>query len=72
MAIKFKPATPAPRETKPPKPSRKGIGGRPAKADKLVAVTLRLPPDVVERFKAKGEDWRAQMARTLSLPSDPA
>jgi uncharacterized protein (DUF4415 family) len=39
--------------------------GRPRKADKLVAVTVRLPPDVLDRWKAKGEDWRTKMAERL-------
>lgn len=39
--------------------------GRPRKADKLVAVTVRLPPDVLDRWKAKGDDWRTKMADRL-------
>lgn len=39
--------------------------GRPRKADKLVAVTVRLPPDVLERWKAKGDDWWTKMAERL-------
>lgn len=39
--------------------------GRPRKAHKLVAVTVRLPPDVLERWKAKGDDWRTKMAERL-------
>lgn len=39
--------------------------GRPRKADKLVAVTVRLPPDVLEQWKAKGDDWRTKMAERL-------
>ena len=62
MAIKFRPETPKPVVAKnaatAPKPSRKGVGGRPAKADKLVAATLRFPPDVLARLQAKGKDWR--------------
>jgi uncharacterized protein (DUF4415 family) len=39
--------------------------GRPRKADKLVAVTVRLPPDVLDRWKATGDDWRVKMAERL-------
>lgn len=39
--------------------------GRPRKPDKLVAVTVRLPPDVLERWKATGDDWRTKMAERL-------
>ena len=39
--------------------------GRP-KVDHPKAVALRLPPDVVEKFKAAaGDEWRARMAKTL-------
>jgi uncharacterized protein (DUF4415 family) len=80
MAINFKPISTRPAKAKasekakatPSSPERKGIGGRPRKPDKLVAVTLRLPPDVVEHFKAQGPDWRARMAQTLNSASDPA
>lgn len=46
------------------KDARKQVG-RPRKADKLVAVTVRLPPDVLERWKARGDDWRTKMAERL-------
>lgn len=39
--------------------------GRPRLANAKQAVTLRLDPDVVERFKSEGDDWRARMARVL-------
>jgi uncharacterized protein (DUF4415 family) len=39
--------------------------GRPPKADAKLAVTLRLDPDTVERFKAQGPDWRARMGAAL-------
>jgi uncharacterized protein (DUF4415 family) len=39
--------------------------GRPPKADAKLAVTLRLDPDTVERFKSKGPDWRARMGEVL-------
>lgn len=39
--------------------------GRPRLSNAKEAVTLRLDPDVVERFKAGGEDWRNRMAQAL-------
>ena len=39
--------------------------GRPRIANAKQAVTLRLDPDVVERFKSTGDDWRARMAQAL-------
>ena len=39
--------------------------GRPPKPDAKLAVTLRLDPDTVERFKAQGPDWRARMGAAL-------
>ena len=39
--------------------------GRPPKADAKLAVTLRLDPDTVERFKRQGPDWRARMGAAL-------
>lgn len=39
--------------------------GRPKLANAKEAVTLRLDPATVERFKAAGKDWRAKMAETL-------
>ncbi|EUC01305.1 Protein of unknown function DUF4415 [Rhizobium sp. CF080] len=39
--------------------------GRPKLETPKVAVTLRLEPDVLEKFKARGKDWRAKMAEEL-------
>jgi len=40
--------------------------GRPKVDNPKEAVTLRLSPDVVEKFKAAaGDEWRARMANTL-------
>ena len=39
--------------------------GRPPEPNALQAVTLRLEPEVVERFKQRGDDWRKQMAEAL-------
>lgn len=39
--------------------------GRPRKEAPKQAVTLRLDPDTLERFKAMGNDWRAKMSEVL-------
>jgi uncharacterized protein (DUF4415 family) len=40
--------------------------GRPKVDNPKEAVTLRLSPDVVEKFKAAaGDEWRARMANAL-------
>ena len=39
--------------------------GRPRKKNAKEAVTLRVDPRVVERYKAGGEDWRARMVEAL-------
>ena len=39
--------------------------GRPRVENPKQAVTLRLSPTTIERFKAMGGDWRARMAKAL-------
>ena len=39
--------------------------GRPKVEHPKEAVTLRLSPQTIERYRAKGDDWRARMAKTL-------
>lgn len=39
--------------------------GRPKIENPKEAVTLRLSPDTIEKFKATGNDWRARMAKAL-------
>lgn len=39
--------------------------GRPKTGNARQAVTLRLDPDTVARFKAEGPDWRARMSDVL-------
>ncbi len=39
--------------------------GRPRSPAPKEAVTLRLDPATLERFKAAGDDWRARMAEVL-------
>ena len=43
--------------------------GRPPLDNPKEAVTLRLDPDVVARFKAKGSDWRTRMAALIEKAS---
>lgn len=43
--------------------------GRPPLDNPKEAVTLRLDPDVVARFKAEGSDWRSRMAAILEKAS---
>jgi uncharacterized protein (DUF4415 family) len=43
---------------------RRGRGRPPVEAPKQ-AVTLRLAPATLEKFKATGKDWRTTMARAL-------
>jgi uncharacterized protein (DUF4415 family) len=66
MAIKFAPKPPEPVEPlAPAKPSRAGIGGRPKKADAKEQISIRLDPDVIAGYRAKGEGWQAQMNAAL-------
>lgn len=39
--------------------------GRPRLENAKEAVTLRLDPNTVERFKATGKDWRTKMAEAI-------
>ena len=39
--------------------------GRPRIANPKVAISLRLPPDVLERWRASGEGWQTRMAKVL-------
>ena len=64
MAIRY--AEPKPKKAASPK--RKGAGGRPRKADALVAVTLRVEPEVLEAWKAAGKGWRSRMAKAVGCP----
>jgi len=45
--------------------------GRPAgstKPDAKIPTTLRLPPDVLARWKATGPGWQTRMVQRLSAP----
>ncbi|KAB2761730.1 BrnA antitoxin family protein [Brucella anthropi] len=39
--------------------------GRPRVASPKEAVTLRLDPDVIQKFKATGKNWRGNMTEAL-------
>lgn len=39
--------------------------GRPKSPDSKVAISLRLPPDTLARWKATGPGWQTRMADTL-------
>lgn len=40
-------------------------GGRPVSANPKKLITLRLPTDVIERWKATGPGWQTRMAEQL-------
>lgn len=44
---------------------RRNMGGRPKTENPKVAVSLRLDPDVVLRFKAEGPGWQTRMNEAL-------
>jgi len=41
-------------------------GGRPRSANPKKLITLRLPADVIERWKATGPGWQTRIAERLS------
>jgi uncharacterized protein (DUF4415 family) len=41
-------------------------GGRPVSANPRKLISLRLPTDVIERWKATGPGWQTRMAEKLS------
>ncbi len=43
----------------------KSVGGRPKSDNPKVAVSLRLDPDVLAAFKAKGPGWQSRMNAAL-------
>lgn len=44
---------------------RKNIGGRPRSANPKVAVSIRLDPDVLAKFKAAGPGWQTRINEAL-------
>ncbi|WP_343504778.1 BrnA antitoxin family protein [Alloyangia pacifica] len=47
------------------KKMRKSAGGRPKASNPKVAVSLRLDPEVVARFKAEGPGWQTRINEAL-------
>ena len=41
-------------------------GGRPKSMNPRQMISLRLPPDVIERWKATGPGWQTRMAERLA------
>lgn len=41
-------------------------GGRPRSANPRKLITIRLPEDVIERWKATGPGWQTRMAERLN------
>ena len=41
-------------------------GGRPRSANPRQLISLRLPPDVIERWRATGPGWQSRMAERLA------
>ena len=48
-------------------------GGRPRSPNPRKLITLRLPPDVIQRWRATGPGWQTRMAERLEhIPPEPA
>ena len=41
-------------------------GGRPLSSNPRKSISLRLPPEVIERWRATGPGWQTRMAERLS------
>jgi uncharacterized protein (DUF4415 family) len=46
-------------------------GGRPRSTNPKLLISLRLPADVIERWRATGPGWQTRMAERLAKPSVP-
>ena len=46
--------------------ARSKLGGRPRSANPRTLISLRLPADVIARWKATGPGWQTRMAERLS------
>jgi uncharacterized protein (DUF4415 family) len=64
-AVEMKPFRPFSEACPDPMDSARRGRGRPPKAGARLAVTLRLDPETIERFKSQGPDWRARMGEAL-------
>jgi len=47
-------------------PAKVNKGGRPLSPSPRKLISLRLPADVIERWKASGPGWQTRMAERLS------
>jgi uncharacterized protein (DUF4415 family) len=56
----------ASRRTEMPAGAKINKGGRPASANPRKLITIRLPTDVIARWKATGPGWQTRMAERLS------
>lgn len=43
-------------------------GGRPRSPNARTLISLRLPPEVIERWRATGPGWQTRMAERLAKP----
>ena len=48
--------------------TKKNKGGRPVSGNPRKLITIRLPTDVMARWKATGPGWQTRMAERLSKP----
>lgn len=46
-------------------------GGRPRSANPRQLISLRLPPEVIARWRATGPGWQSRMAERLAKPPVP-
>lgn len=46
--------------------ARVNKGGRPPSPNPRQAISLRLPPEVIERWRATGPGWQTRMAKRLA------
>lgn len=49
-------------------PARVNKGGRPVSANPRKLISLRLPQDVIDRWRDTGPGWQTRMADRLSKP----
>jgi uncharacterized protein (DUF4415 family) len=51
--------------------ARVNKGGRPVSPNPRKLISLRLPTDVIERWRATGPGWQTRMSERLSSPPPP-
>lgn len=69
--LRYAPVKPKPELAKPVNKERAKGAGRPRKADKLIAVTLRLHPETLAYWQSQGSDWRSRAAEFLAREEKP-